>query len=626
MTRKQNMLWSSLVLVLTLLLVASFALANGHAKPGAQAAAAKGLAYTGGRGAAGPNPTRARFTLEFVDAELVDVFQALATQSGVNIALSGSVKGKTTLRLRNVSLEQAMNIVSKLNGLDYAWVDAAYVVGTPDEVRAMRVSELRSAVVVLQHISPEYAQQAVSKLTPDVTVSTQKGTRSILLLGTESSLAKAERALAEMDVKAPPSPPTTQVVAVRYLKAEQMGEMISAALPEVKVQMGPQENTLLVTANDQQWDSVQSMVQAADVAPSPAQAIQRIYYVKYTSPSELRDALSSLVPDLIVTLAPRSFTPAVQKSTGGSGQTQQILAAPQYTGGGGGGGGSGAGGTAGVVVEAAPITALILSGAPYTVERAVKLLDQLDKAPKQVHIVAMITELNRDDVTRLGIDWGPTGVPSLGEAGVPFIIGEPLPVDPTTGKPVTDALAAKDLQVGRIMRTVLQWSASIRALEQTGRARILSNPSVTTLDGRQTSLHTGQTIYYKVTVALAGSTGTGLSDTRTIDVGVLLSVNPRVNENNEVTLTVSPTVSSIVGYTPDLLPIVATRTVITTVRIKSGETAVLAGLVTDQEQVTTKKIPFLGDVPIVGQLFRHVERKPQHTEIMVFVTPTILET
>ncbi len=621
MTRKQNMLWSSLVLVLALLLVASFALANGHAKPGAQTAAAKGLAYTGGRGAAGPNPTRARFTLEFVDAELVDVFQALATQSGVNIALSGSVKGKTTLRLRNVSLEQAMNIVCKLNGLDYAWVEAAYVVGTPDEVRAMRVSELRSAVVVLQHISPEYAQQVVSKLTPDVTVSTQKGTRSILLLGTEASLAKAERALAEIDVKAPPSPPTTQVVAVRYLKAEQMGEMISAALPEVKVQMGPQENTLLVTANDQQWESVQSMVQAADVAPSPAQAAQRIYYVKYTSPNELKDALSSLMPDLTVTLAPRSFTPAVQKSTGGTGQTQQMLAAPQYTG--GGGGGTGAGSTAGVVVEAAPITALILSGAPYTVERAVKLLDQLDKAPRQIHIVAMITEINRDDVTRLGIDWGPVGAPGLGETGVPFIIGEPLELN-AEGKP--DALTARDLQVGHIMRTVLQWNANIRALEQTGRARILSNPSVTTLDGRQTSLHTGQTIYYSVAVATAGATANVISDTRTIDVGVLLSVNPRVNENNEVTLTISPTISSIVGFTSERLPIVATRTVVTTVRIKGGETAVLAGLVTDQEQVITKKIPFLGDIPIAGQLFRHVEKTPQHTEIMVFVTPTILET
>jgi len=624
MTRKHRVVWGSLAVVLAMLLVTGIALANGHAKPGAQtAAAARGLAYTGGR-SAGPRPAKARFTLEFVDADLVDVFQALATQSGVNIALSGSVKGKATLRLRNVTLEQAMNIVTKLNGLDYAWVDAAYVVGTPDEVRAMRVSELRSAVVVLQHMSPEYAQQALSKLTPDVTVSTQKGQQSVLLLGTEASLAKAERALAEMDVKSPPSPPTTEIVPVRYLKADQLADMITAALPDVKVQPGPQENSLLVTANDQQWQSVHSMISASDVAPTPAQAEQRIYYVKYTSPTELRDTLVSLVPDLNVTLAPRSFTPTVQRGTGGAGQTAAILAAPQYTGGGGGGGGAQ---TAGVQVEAAPITALILSGAPYTVERGVKLLEQLDKAPKQVHIAAMVTEISRDDVTRLGIDWGQATGRGLGQTGVPFTIGEPLEskIDPLTGLPGSpDPLLMRPLQVGRIMRTDFQLDVAIRALEQTGRARILSNPSVSTLDGRQTSLHTGQTIYYQVAIA-AATTGGVITDTRTIDVGVLLSVNPRVNENNEITMTISPTVSALVGTTVSQLPIVNTRTVITTVRVKNGETAVLAGLVSDQDQVTIKKVPFLGNIPLVGELFKHVERTPQHTEILVFVTPTVME-
>jgi type II secretory pathway component GspD/PulD (secretin) len=178
--------------LVVVLLVATAVFANGVARPEAASAAAPvggGTAATGAlatgalgaRGTAGGPPvSTGRFTLEFVDAELVDVFQALATQSGVNIAVSGSVKGKTTLRLRNVTLEQAMNIVTRLNGLDYAWVEAAYVVGTPEEVRAMRVSQLRTSVVVLEHVDPQYAQQVLAKLTPDVTVSTQEGVRSVV--------------------------------------------------------------------------------------------------------------------------------------------------------------------------------------------------------------------------------------------------------------------------------------------------------------------------------------------------------------------------------------------------------------------------------------------------------------
>ena len=618
MTRTRTLMGSSVAVLLVLLLMASVAMAQGKiATPEAEAARAATAGYgasgTARGPAAGAPVSTGRFTLEFVDAELVDVFQALATQSGVNVAVSGSVKGKTTLRLRNVTLEQAMNIVTRLNGLDYAWVEAAYVVGTPEEVRAMRVSELRTSVVVLQHIRPEYAQEVLSKLTPDVTVSTQKGVRSVLLLATEPSLAKAQRALAEIDVMPLPQPPTTETVPVRYMKAEEMAEMIEAALPEVKVQPGPQPNSLLVTADSMQWESVRSMLANVDVPPPPAQATRVIYHVKYTSPSELMSALQSLLPDVHVRLAPRTFTPSVEKPSGGIGGTAQLLAAPQF-------GGGGAGGAVGAEAEAAgaPVTALILSGAPWTVEHALEILESLDRAPRQVHIEAMVTEVGREDITRLGIDWGPSEDAGLGATGVPFVMGEAVPADATASIP------AKGLQIGKIERSFLQWSASIRALEEEGRARVLSNPSVTTLDGRQTALHTGETYYYEVAVA-AATTGGIVKDIRTFDVGVSLIVNPRVNEDGMITLTISPTVAALRGTSEFALPVVTERSVLTSVRVRNGETAVIAGLVSDEEQITVKKIPFLGDLPIVGELFKSRERRPSHREVLIFVTPTIVE-
>ncbi len=162
MTRRWNVVLTSTVVLLALLLACVAVLANGNARPqeAAAATAAAGQSQAGGgRGtSAGPPVSTARFTLEFVNAEIIDVLQALATQSGANIAASGSVRGTTTLRLRDVTLEQALNIVTRLNGLDYAWVDAAYVVGTPEEVNAMRVADLRTSVVALQHIQPSYAR------------------------------------------------------------------------------------------------------------------------------------------------------------------------------------------------------------------------------------------------------------------------------------------------------------------------------------------------------------------------------------------------------------------------------------------------------------------------------------
>ncbi len=620
----RNAVLIALAMVLVLAMATGGALANGHAKPNATGSSYQGSTPVASRGGpGGPPASSARFTLEFVDAEVADVFQALSTQSGVNIAVSGSVTGKTTLRLRNVTLEQALTIVTKLNGYDYAWVKAAYVVGTPEEVQAMRVADLRTSVVVLQHIEPSLAQEVLSKLTPDVTVSTQKGSRTILLLAPEASLAKAERALAQIDVPPRPSPPKTEMVSIRYLKASQVREMITTALPDVTVQEGPEENSLLITANEKQWEAVRSLISASDVAPSPAQATQAFYQVKYTSPQELQKTLSALMPDLTVTLAPRSYTPAVQKASTGAGETAGILSAPQY---GGAGGGAGASKTAGVEQEAAPVTHIILSGGPWTVERGLKLAEKLDRAPRQVRINAMITEISREDSLQLGIDWSGSGeAPGLGDTGVPVTMGEypPVEVDESGTATPGNADLPRGLEVGKIQRSYLQWTASIRALEQQGRARILSNPSVTTLDGRQTSLHTGETYYYEVAIA-AATTGGIVKDIRTFNVGVSLDVNPRVNENDEVTLTIAPTVAALKGTTVAQLPIVTERAVVTTVRVKSGETAVLAGLVSDGELVTLKKVPFLGDLPLLGELFKSRKRSPSHQEILIFVTPTIL--
>ncbi len=237
--------------------------------------------------AGAPPVTAGRFSLEFVSADIADVVQALANQSGVNIVCSGSVTGKTSLRLRNVSLEQALTIVARVNGLDYAWVDAAYVVGTPEEVRNMKVVDLRSSVVVLQHIDPDYAQKAIGKLSPEVTVSTQKGMRSVLLLGPENALAKAERVLADIDVPAS-TRPRAQVVAVRYQKADQLASMIQASVPDCTVQPGPQENSLLITATEQQWETVKSVADAFDVKPTAAQNVMQVYTIKYAVPTELQ--------------------------------------------------------------------------------------------------------------------------------------------------------------------------------------------------------------------------------------------------------------------------------------------------------------------------------------------------
>ncbi len=346
-------------------------------------------------------------------------------------------------------------------------------------------------------------------------------------------------------------------------------------------------------------------------------------------------AVKELLPDLGISLGPRTATPIVGqlKNDTASENLSLIQVGGQSSGGSSGSsssGGSANAGATGIETEAAPVTTLIVSGAPWTVERGIKLLEQLDKPCRQIHIAATVTEVNRDDLTQLGIDWTDLG------PGVPFGFGEPLENDITTTwvqNPATgqweqqvtatpDPKLMRNLTVGHIMRTPIQWVNELHALEQKGNARILSNPSVTVLDGRQTALHTGDTILYNRISAV--SNGTPVYTTDEKDVGVTLTVNPRSNENGEVTLTLLPSVSSITGWVNGL-PQTTERAVATTVRVKSGETAVIAGLVSDEDHKSVSQVPFLGQLPVLGELFKYRRTEPSHTEILIFVTPTICD-
>jgi type II secretory pathway component GspD/PulD (secretin) len=559
-------------------------------------------------GAARPAPgAKGHFSLDFINSELVDVLKALATQSGVNVVLTSSVKGQTTLSLHNVTLEEALRLVTASNGLDYAWVDVAYVVGTPEEVRNMRVKELSSRAVLLRRISPKYAQDVLGRVTPEVAVSYQEGSPSLVLIGTEAALNRAERTLARIDV---PLPPSTRMIGLVHAGAAKVADLLKDAVPDAIVQMGPQENSLLITADSVRMEQTLDFIKAIDVIPPAAQAYTVMYDIKFANSDELKKALDARFgKDLICIDAPRSYTPTIKQASGAAGATS-MLAAPQATGGSGGGGGA-TSGVAGVTVEATRIERLVLMGAEYTVGKALALLQDLDVSSKLVRIRAVISRINRDKLKQLGIDW------FVAEGAASSGIISPIEFTETVGK---------DNLLGRFARTPLDFVGAVRALESKGYGKILAEPTVATLDGRQVSFHSGQKIFYQTTIGF-NTSGNAVLDIREVDVGVTLVVTPQVNPDGEITLTMSPTVSSA-SFRQELgtaLPIVDERTAIATVRVKKGESVVIAGLVEETVTDNYSQVPLLGKLPLIGQFFRSNEKQHSTDELVIMVSPEVVQ-
>jgi general secretion pathway protein D len=544
------------------------------------------------------------FSLDFINTDIVDVLKALATQSGANIVATSGVAGKTTLSLRNVTLDEALRLVAASNGLDYTWTGVAYVVGKPEEIRNLRVKELSSRMVMLHQVQPKFAQAILNQVVPDVSVSYQEGSQALVMIGTEDALNKAEKTIAELDL---PQPPTTQVIPLLHAKAETVAEMIQGAVPEATVQMGPQENSLVVTADGYQMEQVLTLIRGVDVVPSAEQAHTVIYEVQYARPEELKITLAARFPDLKCVDAPRSYTPLIQQASSSGGIANNLLAAPQAA----GSGTTTSTGMAGIDQEVSRVERLMLIGAEYTVDKALELLKSLDMPSKKVKITAIISRVNQDKINQLGIEWGSSTTSGLGKTGIPITLSE---------------VAADGLKVGSFTRSTLSFPAELRALANKGYAKILSEPNVMTLDGRQVAFHSGDKIFYQTVISISTS-GTPVYDTREIDTGVILVVTPQVHPNGEVTLTMAPSFSTATLRTSgnSELPTISQRTAIASVRVKSGENIIIAGLVNDTVTNDESKIPILGDIPLIGQLFRSNTKEHTRDELVISVTPEIVE-
>jgi general secretion pathway protein D len=172
------------------------------------------------------------------------------------------------------------------------------------------------------------------------------------------------------------------------------------------------------------------------------------------------------------------------------------------------------------------------------------------------------------------------------------------------------------------------WAALVTALSTNTKSDILSTPSIVTMDNKEASFNVGQEVPVQ-----SGSQSSTTSDQvfNTIErktVGTKLTVTPQINEGDSVLLNIEQEVSSVAQKqatgTATLGPTFDTRTIKNAVLVKSGETVVLGGLMDEQTQEKVSKVPLLGDIPVLGYLFRSTSNTTSKRNLMVFIRPTIL--
>lgn len=274
----------------------------------------------------------------------------------------------------------------------------------------------------------------------------------------------------------------------------------------------------------------------------------------------------------------------------------------------------------------APATILLVTDLAYNLPRVEKIIAALDRPSKQVSIEVRMVETSLDENSKLGIKWPEEIGASLGDAGpVPTASGSGASTPATSGKSFGFPINGRP-QYGRLSIGQLDWFLNY-LVTQTN-SKLLSNPKVTTLDNQAARITVATTIPLQTLNRFsAGAEVQDIVSFQDKEFGIILDVTPRINDDSLLTLRVVPTVEDIISFTGpanNQRPITSKRSVETQVRMKDGETMVLGGLIKDNEVKTVRKVWLLGDIPLLGMLFRHTTKQKTKTDLLILITPHIV--
>lgn len=411
----------------------------------------------------------------------------------------------------------------------------------------------------------------------------------ILLEGPPDEVDHAKQLIAQLDV---PQMGTqyTQVYRLKYIDAESVADLFRRSFPNLPLAVDSDLNAITVTSNLTVQRRIADAVSQLDVPPpgapggegsGPAASGIEVVELKAAIPA-LQGGPSTTATDIATTV-----TQALQGSAG----DLHIVVPPNST-------------------------ELVLTGSPYSIKLAKELIDKLDKPQTMVAMDTEVLEVDEGTIKQLGLQF-PTAAVSTTFTEVP-------PVYPPGNTNPGAGVQIPYLNFFPLIRSPISFTLELNFLLANNKARILEDPRITTISGRTATLRAGETV--NILTTTGGGTGTvATTQVQSFQTGVTLDITPVVNDGDYITVTLHPTVNSIAAISAAGVPNIQTRDTTTTVGLHDGQTIVIAGLIEDVDSRSVQKIPFLGDLPLIGRaLFTYQNVQKTRNELIVTVTPHIV--
>jgi len=646
--------------------------------------ASAAMAQGGGANAnnAGPNNGAA---LNFVGADIESVIKAVGHYTGMTFIIDPRVKGTLTLvSEKTLTKSQAFALLTSalrlqgfavVTGDGYAKVvpeAEAKLQSSPTQVpgRGAKVHGDQVATEIF-HLNYESAANLTAVLrpliSPNNSIMANPGNNSLVITDYADNLQRLAKIIAALDA---PVGADLDVVSIRYAVASDIAQLVTRLMEpatggdsgKVSILADPRTNSIVVRAPSAARANLAKSIIAKLDQPTSEAGNVHVVYLKNADATKLAQTLRAVVSQDTSTPQTQTGTQGGSVATSGgassgtgtsgSSSSSSSLAGQSGTNIGGSGNtlanqtqgsGSGSGGQGSGFIQADASTNTLIITAPESIYRNLRaVIEQLDVRRAQVYIESLIVEVTSTKASDLGVQW----LGLSGDSSSSYRVGALQSFGSDSSNIVNLAAAAAGVSAGTstlssstvpsgfslgIFKQVagqLGLGAVATAIESNGNANILSTPNMLTLDNELATIKVGKNVPI-ISGSFTTTSGTSTNPFQTIDrrdVGLTLKVRPQISEGGTIKMAIYHETSSV-----DQTTLTAAAGITTNIRViennviaDDGQIIVIGGLIEDTEADNEDKVPVLGDIPFLGNLFKSKTRSRGKTNLMIFLRPVII--
>ncbi len=625
-------------------------------------------------------PLSAQLTLNVRDADIRAFIQDAARVTGRTFIIDSRVQGKVSVVTdRPLTRSEYFEIflsTLRANGLvavpaaggAFRVQPAEGAAGQPGLVgKAANRNQFVTEVIRLRSIDAQSAMETLRPLvSKDGSITANRAGRSIVVADYADNIARIRQVLARIDTDGS----ATDMIVLRNAGAREIATSLQALMasgegqaPNATVVAVDSSNSIAIRGDAMTVSRLAGMARDLDKRAGVGTEI-RVYWLEHADADKMLPVLQQLLGQNVTSASSvTAASPAAAPAGAGSGAAPAAAATAAAVTSGDSGSGISRRGPA-VVTRYEGANAIVVAANGDVQRMLGEVIRQLDTRRDQVLVEAIIVEIGDSAARRLGVQFllgststgfaatnysnaqpniltlaGAYGATKLGTSKTTVVAADGTT---TTTETVTNSGLASQLQSAAVdalsnatggfggIATSLGrngiFGAIINAVKSDTESNILSTPSVMTLDNQEAKLLVGQEVPVTTGEALSQNFDNQFRTVQRQNVGILLEVKPQINSGGAIKLFLKQEVSSVAGpvsnNSSDL--IINKRQIQTTVTVDDGEIVALGGLLDDNERRTIEKIPLLGDVPLLGELFKSRSRTRSKTNLMVFIRPTIL--